>query len=96
MRHLEDAIQRQEAVQRKRTFSWALFGILLPVSVLFWLEVVFALGHFSEVGALQLSAESVVALLSTLGAIQAFRTGLRYNRLLADPSRLLHDSADTE
>ena len=62
MRHLDDAIQRQQAVQRKRTFAWALFGILLPVSLLFWSEVVFGLCHLSEIGILQLLAEFIVSL----------------------------------
>ena len=96
MRTLEDALQRQQAVQRKRTIAWALFGLLVPISLLFWSEVIFAVGHLDEVGLLQLSAELIVALFSTLGAVQTFRSGIRYNKLFADPSRLLHDSAETD
>jgi hypothetical protein len=96
MRTLEDALQRQQAVQSKRTIAWILFGILAPVSLLFWSEVVFAFGHLAEVGLLQLLAEFIVALFSTLGAIQMYRSGMRYNKLLADPSRLLDDNVDTE
>ncbi len=36
MRKLDDALQRQQAVQGKRTIAWALFGILVSVSLLFW------------------------------------------------------------
>ncbi len=96
MRKLDDALQRQQAVQRKRTVAWALFGILVPVSLLFWLEVVFALGHLPEIGILQLLAELVIALLSTLAAVHMYRSGMRFNKLLTDPSRLLDDDVETE
>lgn len=96
MRHLDDALQRQQAVQRKRTIAWVLFGILVPISLLFWFEVIFAFGHLSEVGLLQLLAESIVALFSTLGAIQMYRSGIRYNRLLADTSRLLDSDIEAD
>ncbi len=93
MRKLDDAMERQQAVQRKRTIAWASFGILVPVSLLFWLEVVFALGHLREIGVLQLSAELIIALLSTLAAVHTYRSGMRFNKLFADPSRLLDDDA---
>ena len=53
MRKLDEAIERQQAIQRKRTIAWILFGVLAPVSLLFWLEVVFALGHLHEIGILR-------------------------------------------
>ncbi len=93
MRKLDDAIERQQAVQRKRTYAWASFGILAPVSLLFWLEVVFALGHSAEIGILQLLAESLIALVFTLAAVHAYRSGMRFNKLLADTSQLLDDDA---
>jgi len=93
MRKLDEAIERQQAVQRKRTTAWALFGILLPVSLLFWLEVVFALGHLPDIGILQLLAESLIALVSTFCAVQAYRSGMRYNKILADTCQLLDDDA---
>ena len=96
MRHLDDAIQRQQVVQRKRTIAWILFGILVPVALLFWFEVVFAISHFAEVGTLQLLAELIVAGFSTLGAVQTYRSGMQFNRLMADTSRLLDDSGDIE
>ena len=96
MRHLDDAIQRQQVVQRKRTIAWILFGILVPVALLFWFEVVFAISHFAEVGTLQLLAEFIVAGFSTLGAVQTYRSGMQFNRLMADTSRLLDDSGDIE
>ena len=96
MKKLEDAIERQQAVQRRRTLAWALFGILAPVSLLFWLEVVFGFGHVAEVGILQLLAEFILALLFTFAAVQMFRAGMLFNRLLADTSRLLENSAESE
>lgn len=84
-------MERQQAVQRKRTFAWALFGILAPVSLLFWLEVVFALGHLPDIGILQLLAELLIALIFTLAAAHAYRTGIRLNNLLSDTSQLLDD-----
>ncbi|MFQ5982634.1 MAG: hypothetical protein ACE5KS_04580 [Woeseiaceae bacterium] len=94
MTKLEDAIRRQQAVQRSRAFAWALFSILVPVSLLFWFEAIFGVIHLDEVGILQLAAEFILALLSTFGAVVMFRAGLRYNRLLADPDRLLRDDAE--
>ena len=96
MRILDDALRRQQAVQRKRTIAWALFGILVPVSLLFWLEVFFALGHLPEIGILQLIAESLIALVSTLAAVHLYRSGIRLNKLLADPSRLLDDDVESD
>ncbi len=93
MSKLDAAIQRQQAVQRKRTLAWALFGILVPVSLLFWLEVIFALGHLSDIGFLQLTAESLFAIISTLTAIHMYRSGMRFNKLLEDTSQLLDDEA---
>lgn len=89
MRKLDDAMERQKAVQRRRTFAWALFGILAPISLLFWFEVIFALSHLSAVGILQLVAESLMAIISTLAAIHMYRSGMRLNKLLADTSQLL-------
>jgi hypothetical protein len=96
MMHLGDAIERQQVVQRKRTIAWILFGILLPVSLLFWFEVIFALSHLAEVGILQLSAEFIVALFSALGAAYSFRSGMQFNRMIADTSRLLDDNRDAK
>ena len=93
MRKLDDALQRQQAVQRKRTFAWALFGILTPVSLLFWLEVIFALGHLSDIGSLQLVAELLIAIISTLAAVHMCRSGIRFNKMLGDTSQLLDDDA---
>ena len=96
LKNLDDAIRHQQAVQRNRTFSWALFSVFVPVSLLFWSEVIFAIGHMAEVGILQLLAEFVLALLLTLAAVQMFRAGIHFNRLLANPSRLLDGDAGTE
>ena len=96
MRKLEDAIRRQQAVQRSRTLAWALFAVFVPVAILFWLEAVFALVNISKVGMLQLLAELILALLFTFAAIQMFRNGVRFNRLVADPSRLLEPDADMD
>ena len=96
MNKLDDALQRQQAVQRKRTIAWAMFGILLPVALLFWFEVVFAVGHLAEVGMLQLVAEFIVALFSTAGAVQMYRSGTRYNHLLSDTSRLLDSDIEAD
>ncbi len=96
MNRLDDALRRQQAVQRKRTLAWVGFGIFVPVSLLFWLEVIFALGHLPEVGILQPLAELVIAGLSTVAAVQLYRSGMRLNKLLADPSRLLDDDVETE
>ncbi len=96
MKNLDDAIRHQQAVQRNRTFSWALFSVFVPVSLLFWSEAIFALGHIAEVGILQLLAEFVLALFFTLAAVQMFRAGMHFNRLLANPSRLLDSDAETE
>jgi len=96
MKKLEDAIRRQQAVQRSRTLAWALFSVFVPVSLLFWFEVIFALANIAEVGILQLSAEFLLALLFALAAVQMFRAGMHFNRLLADPSRLLDNNAETE
>ena len=89
MRKLDDAIERQQAIQRKRTIAWILFGVLAPVSLLFWLEVVFALGHLPEIGILQLLAELLLALIASFTAVQAYQSGMQYNKLIADISRLL-------
>ncbi len=93
MRRLDAALERQEAVQRRRTVSWAAFGILAPVSLLFWLEVIFALGHLSDVGILQLVAELLLASICTLAAIYVYRSGMRLNKLFRDTSQLLDDDA---
>lgn len=93
---LDEALERQRAVQRKRTIAWTAFGILVPVSLLFWLEVVFALAHLPEVGILQLLAELIVAFVATAGAVQMCRSGMRCNRLLADASRLLDENGEVE
>ena len=89
MRKLDDAMKRQQAVQRRRTFAWASFGILAPVSLLFWFEVIFALGHLSDVGILQLVAELLMAVISAIAAVHMYRSGMRLNKMLADTSRLL-------
>lgn len=96
MRRLDDALQRQQAVQRKRTIAWAIFGVLVPVSLLFWFEVFFAIGHLAEVGILQLMAEFIVALFATAGAVQTYRSGMRYNKLLADTSRMLDSDVEAD
>lgn len=96
MKHLDDAIQRQQAVQRKRTIAWILFGILVPVALLFWFEVFFAFGHLAEVGMLQLVLEFVFALFSTAGAAQMYRSGIQYNHLLSDTSRLLDSDIEAD
>ena len=93
MRKLDDAMKRQQAVQRKRTFAWASFGILAPVSLLFWFEVVFALSHLSAVGILQLVAELLMAIISALAAVYMYRSGMSLNKMLADTSRLLDGDA---
>ena len=89
MRKLDEAIEHQQAIQRKRTVAWILFGVLAPVSLLFWLEVVFALGHLPEIGILQLLAELLLALIASFTAVQAYQSGMQYNKLIADTSRLL-------
>ncbi len=94
MRKLDEAIERQQAIQRKRTIAWILFGVLAPVSLLFWLEVVFALGHLPEIGILQLLAELLLALIASFTAVQAYQSGMQYNKLIADTSRLLDDEAE--
>ena len=94
MRKLDEAIERQQAIQRKRTIAWVLFGVLAPVSLLFWLEVVFALGHLPEIGILQLLAELLLALIASYAAMQAYQSGMQYNKLIADTSRLLDDEAE--
>jgi ABC-type transport system involved in cytochrome bd biosynthesis fused ATPase/permease subunit len=91
---LDDAIERQQAIQRKRTVAWILFGVLAPVSLLFWLEVVFALGHLPEIGILQLLAELLLALIASFTAVQAYQSGMQYNKLIADTSRLLDDQTE--
>lgn len=93
MRKLDDAMKRQQAVQRRRSFAWASFGILAPVSLLFWLEVIFALGHLSDVGILQLVAELLMAIISAIAAVHMYRSGMRLNKMLADTSRLLDGDA---
>ncbi len=93
MRRLDAALERHEAIQRSRTFAWALFGVLAPVSLLFWLEVIFALSHLSDVGFLQLVAELLLAIISTLAAVHRYRSGMRLNKLLGDASQLLDDDA---
>jgi len=93
MRKLDDAMKRQQAVQRRRTFAWATFGILAPVSLLFWFEVIFALGHLSDVGFLQLVAELLMAVISAIAAVHMYRSGMRLNKMLADTSRLLDGDA---
>jgi hypothetical protein len=94
MRTLDEAIERQQAIQRKRTIAWVLFGVLAPVSLLFWLEVVFALGHLPEIGILQLLAELLLALIASYAAMQAYQSGMQYNKLIADTSRLLDDETE--
>ena len=94
MRKLDEAIEHQQAIQRKRTVAWILFGVLAPVSLLFWLEVVFALGHLPEIGILQLLAELLLALIASFTAVQAYQSGMQYNKLIADTSRLLHDQTE--
>ena len=94
MRKLDEAIERQQAIQRKRTIAWILFGVLAPVSLLFWLEVVFALGHLPEIGVLQLLAELLLALIASFTAVQAYQSGMQYNKLIADTSRLLDDETE--
>ena len=94
MRKLDEAIERQQAIQRKRTIAWVLFGVLAPVSLLFWLEVVFALAHLPEIGILQLLAELLLALIASYAAMQAYQSGMQYNKLIADTSRLLDDEAE--
>jgi ABC-type transport system involved in cytochrome bd biosynthesis fused ATPase/permease subunit len=94
MRKLDDALERQQAIQRKRTIAWILFAVLAPVSLLFWLEVVFALGHLPEIGILQLLAELLLALIASFTAVQAYQSGMQYNKLIADTSRLLDDEAE--
>ncbi len=94
MRKLDDAIERQQAIQRKRTIAWILFGVLAPVSLLFWLEVVFALGHLPDIGILQLLAELLLALIATFTAVQAYQSGMQHNKLIADTSRLLDDETE--
>ncbi len=94
MRKLDEAIERQQAIQRKRTIAWVLFGVLAPVSLLFWLEVVFALGHLPEIGILQLLAELLLALIASYTAVQAYQSGMQYNKLIADTSRLLDDETE--
>ena len=96
MRKLDDAIERQQAVQGKRTVAWAIFTLMVLVSLIFWLEVLFALGHLTEIGVLQLLAESLVALISTIAAVNAYRSGKRYNDLLADTSRFFDDRAELD
>ena len=96
MKNLDDAIRYQQVVQRNRTFSWALFSVFVPVSLLFWSEVIFALGHIAEVGILQLLAEFFLALFLSFAAVQMFRAGMHFNRLLANPSRLLDGDAESE
>lgn len=86
-------MKRQQAVQRRRTFAWATFGILAPVSLLFWFEVIFALGHLSDVGFLQLVAELLMAVISAIAAVHMYRSGMRLNKMLADTSRLLDGDA---
>ncbi len=93
MRRLDAALERQEAVQRRRTVAWAAFGILAPVSLLFWLEVIFALGHLSDVGILQLVAELLLAVIATLAATHMYRSGMRYNKMFKDTAQLLDDDA---
>ncbi len=94
MRKLDDAIERQQAIQRKRTIAWILFGVLAPVSLLFWLEVVFALGHLPDIGILQLLAELLLALIATFTAVHAYQSGMQHNKLIADTSRLLDDETE--
>ncbi len=94
MRTLDEAIERQQAIQRKRTIAWIMFGVLAPVSLLFWLEVVFALGHLPEIGILQLLAELLLALIASFTAVQAYQSGMQYNKLIADTSRLLDDETE--
>jgi len=94
MRKLDEAIERQQVIQRKRTIAWILFGVLTPVSLLFWLEVVFALGHLPEIGILQLLAELLLALIASFTAVQAYHSGMQYNKSIADTSRLLDDETE--
>ncbi len=94
MRKLDEALERQQAIQRKRTIAWIMFGVLAPVSLLFWLEVVFALGHLPEIGILQLLAELLLALIASFTAVQAYQSGMRYNKSIADTSRLLDDETE--
>ncbi|MFQ5548552.1 MAG: hypothetical protein ACE5FV_09680 [Woeseia sp.] len=94
MNRLDNAIRRQQVVQRSRTIAWALFAFFVPVSLLFVGEVIFGFLHVDEVGVLQLLAELVLALLFAFAAAKMFRAGLRFNRLLADPDRLMHEDPD--
>jgi len=96
MSALDDALQRQQEIQRKRTIAWIIFALLVPISLLFWSEVIFGFGHFSDVGLLQLAAEFIVAAFATVGAVQTFRSGMRFNRLLSDTSQLLDDGGYIE
>lgn len=96
MTTLDDAMARQQAIQRKRTVAWILFALLLPVALLFWSEFVFGLGNLAEIGILQLLAEGMIALLASLGAVRACRSGMRLNRELADTCRLLGENGDRE
>jgi hypothetical protein len=96
MKHLDEAIERQREFQRRRTIAWILFALLVPVSLLFWSEVIFGFGHFADVGLLQIAAEFIVAIFSTIGAVQMFRSGMRFNRMHSDTSQLLDESGDVD
>lgn len=94
MNRLDDAIKRQQAVQRSRALAWILFAAALTISLLVWIEVIFGFLNFDDISMLQLSAEVILALLLGFAATQMFRKGLRLNRLLADPARLLSTSEE--
>lgn len=96
MNKLDDAFRRQQAVQRSRTIAWALFSVFVAVSLLLWSEATFTLIHTSEAGILQPVVEFILALFFTFAAVQMFRVGMRLNHLLADPSRLLDDTIDSD
>jgi hypothetical protein len=96
MSTLSDAIARQQAIQRKRTVSWILFGLLVPVALLFWSEVIFGLSNLAAVGILQMLGEAVIALVASYGAVHTYRSGMRFNRKLADTSRLLGEVSDDD
>lgn len=94
MTTLDDAMARQMVIQRKRTISWALFGLLVPVALLFWSEVIFGLANLAAIGILQTLAETIIALLASYGTVHTFRSGMALNRMLGDTTRLLDEDGD--
>jgi hypothetical protein len=95
MTTLDDAMARQAVIQRRRTISWILFGLFVPVALLFWSEAIFGLGNLAAVGILQTLAETIIALLASYGAVHTFRSGMRLNRMLDDTTRLLDEDSDS-